>query len=854
MITQIALESSNGSYLVAEGGGGREVLANRDGVGLWETFHLFNRTRPGEELRHRDSVTLQAWNGRFLSAEGGGGGEVRATLGWIENSSIFTIEKLNGSGVIRSGEQVALRVSNGNYVVAEGGGGGAVNANRERRASWETFKIKIFQPQLIRLRSSSNRYVTAENGGGGQITANREMAGLWETFSLINFSRSDRSIQNNDLIALQAWKGNFIRVEGSGAVSGGANRAVQNALFKIKLREREARHGRRLSFQSLSASRFLSSRAGVIVADQLSATNETLFTLELAEQAAIDFRWIPSGDDLPDRPFASVPTPVSGERNLLVLYYHNNVAPAITASPAQMNDAIFGSAPSLASWLQTMSAGMFRVNNSGVFGSIQIPDATAENPDPGMSAILTAIEDAGVPLESFSREGLFDTTQYQLVEISTFGLGGQNRGREGTSQRGIRFSGRVPWVGVTRDINESSRMVLCHELSHILFDVQDRYGQRQPIRGDVIANRTWVGDWEKFIVERISGPGRVQNGDQIMLRAHNGKHIAVNIDSPGIPIPPNLINTEGPEAGRMRIFTIRTLSGGDLLNGTRIALGAANGYFVNALEGGNSTLIANAPMVHNWVHEWAGFEIQKVVGEDNRILSGDTVSLRTSGGFYVVAETDARDKPSNDSLTNRNVQQRGYFWGSDGVGAGSHFDNSSSNYRAVMLSLWDRLRFGWVQPRFLTPDNRGCYQLRPFIDSRQALILFDPQHPAEWYTVENRQHLEDIDEVHSNGIVVSWVCEDEGYWQWWFNRANDPDLWASRALYPAVISAIASAEPPNAMARPVLFSPDLLTKRNHPNAAFTNQELTLPLGNGDPSRFHISFHPETRGNVAICIH
>lgn len=32
MITQIALESSNGSYLVAEGGGGREVLANRDGV------------------------------------------------------------------------------------------------------------------------------------------------------------------------------------------------------------------------------------------------------------------------------------------------------------------------------------------------------------------------------------------------------------------------------------------------------------------------------------------------------------------------------------------------------------------------------------------------------------------------------------------------------------------------------------------------------------------------------------------------------------------------------------------------------------------------------------------------------
>lgn len=78
MLIQAAFQSSNGNYLVAEGGGGREVLANRDGIGLWETFHLFNRIRLGDELHHRDSVVLQAWNSRFLSAVNGGGGQVTA--------------------------------------------------------------------------------------------------------------------------------------------------------------------------------------------------------------------------------------------------------------------------------------------------------------------------------------------------------------------------------------------------------------------------------------------------------------------------------------------------------------------------------------------------------------------------------------------------------------------------------------------------------------------------------------------------------------------------------------------------------------------------------------------------------
>ena len=40
---QIALKSFNGQYLVAEGGGGQAVYANRNAVGAWEIFMLEER-------------------------------------------------------------------------------------------------------------------------------------------------------------------------------------------------------------------------------------------------------------------------------------------------------------------------------------------------------------------------------------------------------------------------------------------------------------------------------------------------------------------------------------------------------------------------------------------------------------------------------------------------------------------------------------------------------------------------------------------------------------------------------------------------------------------------------------------
>ena len=130
----IALQARNGQYVVAEGGGGREVNANRNAIGPWEIFHVV--PLGGTE------VALQANNGQFVVAEDGGGREVNAN-----RNAIGPWERLN---VIRlwppQDDAVALQVHNDQFVVAEDGGGREVNANRDFLGPWETFIYYCVSP------------------------------------------------------------------------------------------------------------------------------------------------------------------------------------------------------------------------------------------------------------------------------------------------------------------------------------------------------------------------------------------------------------------------------------------------------------------------------------------------------------------------------------------------------------------------------------------------------------------------------------------------------------------------------------------------------------------------------------
>lgn len=79
----IALKAYNGQYFCAEGGGGREIVANRDWAKEWETFKLLDL---GE-----NKVALQAFNGQYVCAEGGGGREVVANRNWVREWETFKL-------------------------------------------------------------------------------------------------------------------------------------------------------------------------------------------------------------------------------------------------------------------------------------------------------------------------------------------------------------------------------------------------------------------------------------------------------------------------------------------------------------------------------------------------------------------------------------------------------------------------------------------------------------------------------------------------------------------------------------------------------------------------------------------
>ncbi|MGC4074781.1 MAG: hypothetical protein QM760_20215 [Nibricoccus sp.] len=134
----ISLRAWSGHYVCAEGGGGQEVVANRDGIGGWEIFNLNDLN--GGSLESGDAVTFQSYSGYYVCAEDGGGREVVANREWAYGWETFTIYK-DGGGTIQFGDQISLQSENGQWVCAEGGGGREVVANRDAIGGWEVFTL-----------------------------------------------------------------------------------------------------------------------------------------------------------------------------------------------------------------------------------------------------------------------------------------------------------------------------------------------------------------------------------------------------------------------------------------------------------------------------------------------------------------------------------------------------------------------------------------------------------------------------------------------------------------------------------------------------------------------------------------
>ena len=124
---QVALEAYSGQFVVAEGGGGRELRADRSEIREWETFYLHHLTGGA-------SIALQAHDGSYVRAVDGGGGEVRADAARILDHETLELVSLGEN-------RYGLRAASGQFLVAEGGGGDIVRADRGELREWETFRL-----------------------------------------------------------------------------------------------------------------------------------------------------------------------------------------------------------------------------------------------------------------------------------------------------------------------------------------------------------------------------------------------------------------------------------------------------------------------------------------------------------------------------------------------------------------------------------------------------------------------------------------------------------------------------------------------------------------------------------------
>jgi hypothetical protein len=134
-----ALLSVGARFLSAVGGGGGQVTASGVSVGSSETFTMES---VDSAIHDGSLVRIRAHGGQYLVADNGGGTDVHATGTPAGPFETFTVHRIGGAGAINWGDTVSLQTSDGHYVVAEDAGTGLVRARSTAVGPWETFTVK----------------------------------------------------------------------------------------------------------------------------------------------------------------------------------------------------------------------------------------------------------------------------------------------------------------------------------------------------------------------------------------------------------------------------------------------------------------------------------------------------------------------------------------------------------------------------------------------------------------------------------------------------------------------------------------------------------------------------------------
>ena len=136
---RVRFQASDGRFLSAENGGGGAVRANRDVAGPQERFLLTGRF--GRCLESGEAAFLQSADGSYLRAERGGGSTLDAQGAAAGPQERLLLHRRDGPGPIRSGDLLTLQVARGYSVSAAQQDDGILRADGERPGRRETFRI-----------------------------------------------------------------------------------------------------------------------------------------------------------------------------------------------------------------------------------------------------------------------------------------------------------------------------------------------------------------------------------------------------------------------------------------------------------------------------------------------------------------------------------------------------------------------------------------------------------------------------------------------------------------------------------------------------------------------------------------
>jgi len=241
----VALQSAEGKFVCAEGGGGSKVIADRNGAAIWETFKLIsddgqkyslatykgnflNVSSDGKSIEATSLVknenskfdlielesgkyALKAGNDMFVCAIGGGDGPLVASSKLVKAHEVFKLVYMNTFGIISHNglfascnndkiEFTSQQAEKNNIfqfqkisdtevaILAPNGNYLSVNDKECKAISKTIDKSCVFRIEFnnnnLRLITQEGKYVTAIGGGGFSLRARNSEAGDWETFKL----------------------------------------------------------------------------------------------------------------------------------------------------------------------------------------------------------------------------------------------------------------------------------------------------------------------------------------------------------------------------------------------------------------------------------------------------------------------------------------------------------------------------------------------------------------------------------------------------------------------------------------------------------------------------------------------